>query len=197
MESIDFKRLAIFISGGGSNARSILTYFRDYSSIKIVALYSNRSDSNVRQIARANDLPFLIFDRKTFFQGDYVLRQLKEQKVDYVILAGFLWLIPNYLIKSFPDRILNIHPALLPKFGGKGMYGKNVHQAVFTAKELESGMTVHLVNEEFDKGKILFQEKINIQHCSSPEEIAQNVLKVEHLCYPKVIKHYISEHQFL
>ena len=193
MEQIDFKRLAIFISGGGSNAKSIIDYFDGHSSIKTEALYSNNVHSNTQNIAESSQLPFLIFDRKSFYQSDIVLRSLKESEMDYVILAGFLWLIPEYLIRAFPNKILNIHPALLPKYGGKGMYGMNIHQAVFEAQEKESGITIHLVNEEFDKGKILFQEKINIEQLKSPEKIAKAVLQLEHKNYAKVIEQFILE----
>ena len=186
-----FYHIAIIASGTGSNARSIINYFDRHKNIKITLLLSNRETSGIVDIAKENDIPYLIFNKEEFNDSSYFLEKLKSNQVDFIILAGFLWLVPIYLVKAFENRIINIHPSLLPKYGGKGMYGLNVHKAVFENHENESGLTIHLVNLEYDKGKVLFQYKVDVSNCNSPREIAKKILEYEHKFYPPTIEEYI------
>lgn len=180
-------KLAIFLSGSGSNAEKICAYFKDNPQIQVKYLLSNKENSGAKSIGDAYNIPFRIFNREDFNSG-LVANFLLEENIDIVILAGFLWLVPQNLLSAFPDKVINIHPALLPKYGGKGMHGAHVHQAVFENKEKESGITIHLCNEEFDKGAILFQTTVGLESCDSPEIIAKKVLQLEHQYFPKVIE---------
>ena len=144
------KKIAIFASGEGTNAQRIIDYFKTSPSIEIAMVLSNKSSANVLNRAATATIPAFVIDRTDFYEKDVVVKQLKEAKIDLIVLAGFLWLIPESLVNAFPDKIVNIHPALLPKFGGKGMYGMHVHKAVIEAKEKESGISIHFVNEEYD-----------------------------------------------
>jgi phosphoribosylglycinamide formyltransferase-1 len=148
----------------------------------------NKQQIGAYAVAETFGVPTLYMDRKTFYESEKLLQELKDRQVDFIVLAGFLWLIPSYLVKAFPNKILNIHPALLPKYGGKGMYGHHVHEAVKAAGEVESGMTIHYVNEHYDEGNIIFQSKCALEKDDSAEEIARKVLSLEHLYYPKVIE---------
>ena len=136
------------------------------------------------------DIPCLVFNRKDFYNSSIVLEFLKDQNIDYLILAGFLWLIPDNLIESYSDKIINIHPSLLPKYGGKGMYGMHVHRAVKEHQDHYSGITIHLVNEKYDEGRILLQTKTKLEPTDSHEEIARKVLKLEHHFFPRVVAAY-------
>jgi phosphoribosylglycinamide formyltransferase-1 len=178
--------LAIFASGRGSNAAKIIERFReeDYS---IACIVSNKANAGVLDLARENHIPELILDRNTFYNTEDIVSDLKSLGVKSISLAGFLWLVPQYLVSAFADRIINIHPALLPKYGGKGMYGSNVHKAVKEAGDLESGLTIHLVNEEYDKGEILYQASCKLLPEDSAEDIAKKVLQLEHKFYPEVL----------
>ena len=149
--------IAIFASGSGSNAAKLLEYFKEHPSVKIALIVCNNPNAGVIHIAAENNITVLMVEKEKFFKGDGYVKELKEKEVDWIILAGFLWKIPHSLLNVFPDNIINIHPALLPKYGGRGMYGKHVHEAVITAKENKSGITIHLVDEIYDHGKILFQ----------------------------------------
>lgn len=180
-------KLAIFLSGGGSNAEKICAYFKENSQVQVKYLLSNKENSGAKRIGEAYDIPFRIFNRDEFNSG-LIANFLLEEEIDVVILAGFLWLVPQNLLATFPDKVINIHPALLPKYGGKGMHGAYVHQAVFNNKEAESGITIHLCNEEFDKGVILFQAKVLLNTDDTPEIIAKKVLQLEHQYFPKVIE---------
>lgn len=183
-------KLAIFASGGGSNAVMLEQYFRQHNIIEIAVFLTNRHDSGVIKLAKKHNKPLLIFTNHELKNTSLVEDFLTYNGVDLIVLAGFLLKIPEYLIERFPDRILNIHPALLPKYGGKGMYGHFVHEAVKAAGDTESGMTIHLVNEHYDKGTILFQEKCAIQPDDSAEEIARKVLILEHKNYAQVVEEY-------
>lgn len=187
--------VVIFASGGGSNAEAIVKYFAQDTHIKISFLISNNPHSGVFKIGINYGIKTELINRENFKNEFYFVELLKSNKIDYIILAGFLWLIPEFLIREFPNRIINIHPSLLPKYGGKGMYGMHVHQSVFDHNEKESGMTVHLVNEQYDQGLILFQAECNVEEAKNPKEIAQCVLALEHKHYPSVIKNYIESHQ--
>lgn len=185
-------RLAIFLSGGGSNARAICSYFKEHTDIQVALLLSNKVDSGAQHIAEDFHIPFFIFNKEQYKEGAILLDVLEENKIDYLILAGFLWLIPDYLLKNFPDKIINIHPALLPKYGGKGMHGMHVHQAVWENKETESGITIHLCNEHYDDGKLLAQKTTPITEDDTPQQIAQKVLQLEHRYFASTIEKYIN-----
>ena len=168
-----------------------MAYFKDHKTIKIVLVLSNRKQAGVLQRALKFSVPTHTFNKQALYNSDDLIDVLQKHQVDLIVLAGFLLLIPPSLIQKYEDRIINIHPALLPKYGGKGMYGQHVHQAVFDNKELESGMTIHLVNEEYDKGEILCQKKVSLDKADTPEDIASKVLKLEHAHYATVIEDYI------
>jgi len=181
-------RIAIFASGGGSNAEQFFKYYKENDVANVSLVLTNKKDAFVIERAQNYNLPVKIFKREEFYKTDAMLETLKEYNIDIIVLAGFLWKIPDNLIKAFPNRIINIHPALLPKYGGKGMYGINVHTAVITNNEKESGITIHLVNENYDEGKILSQEKCDVLQNDTPELLAKRVLKLEHEFYPKVVE---------
>ncbi len=185
--------LAIFASGGGSNAKKIIEYFEKREDVSVALIVSNKKNAGVLNHAKAFDIPSLVLEREDFYQNKSVLKTLEKARIDLIVLAGFLWLIPPYLIETYPERILNIHPALLPKYGGKGMYGMNVHKAVKKAGETVSGPTIHLVNEKYDDGKHLLQVKVPIDKNDTPQEIAAKVLKAEHYYYPRVIDDYVQK----
>ncbi len=185
------QKLAIFLSGTGSNARNICHYFKGHSKIEVVLLLSNNEYSGALAIGKEFGIPHLIFSRDEFSNSDFVLQQLMLHDVNTIVLAGFLWLIPQNLLKHYKDQIINIHPSLLPKYGGRGMHGHHVHQAVFEHKEAYSGITIHLCNEEYDKGKILFQQIMALNDSDTPDTIAAKVLQLEHEYYPRVIEDFI------
>lgn len=185
------QKIAIFLSGTGSNARTICNYFREHDRIEVALLLSNKENSGAKDISEKFNIPYFIFNREQFYQTDDVLNKLEYYKINTLVLAGFLWLIPSNLIEKYPNNIINIHPALLPKYGGKGMHGKFVHEAVWQNKEKESGITIHLCNTEYDKGKILFQKEVLINSEDTPEAIAKKVLALEHHYFPKVIEDYL------
>lgn len=186
--------IAIFASGAGSNARNIIQYFKGDAHVIVSLLLSNNANSGVPSLASEFDIPFFIFNRADFYENNKVIEVLQSHNIRFVVLAGFLWLVPPALIRLFPERMVNIHPALLPKYGGKGMYGMKVHEAVKANGEQESGITIHLVNEEYDKGKVLFQESIRLAPEDSPEDIALKIHSLEYAHYPGVIASYIKEH---
>lgn len=181
-------RIAILVSGSGSNAEVIIRYFKDHPRIKVALLLSNNPQAYALERARRLEVPARAFLREEFKEEGAVLQWLKEYEITHIVLAGFLWLIPRYLINAYPDKIVNIHPALLPKFGGKGMYGAKVHEAVKAAGETETGITIHLVNEHYDEGRTLFQGRCRVEDHHSPIEIAACVQKLEHEHYPRVIE---------
>jgi phosphoribosylglycinamide formyltransferase 1 len=184
-------RIAIFASGSGSNAEEIIKYFKQHGHVGVVLVLTNNPQAFVLDRAKRLNVSSKVFSREMFRQPGEVLQWLKESQVTHIVLAGFLWLIPEYLIKAYPDRIVNIHPALLPKYGGKGMYGAKVHESVKAAGEKETGITIHLVNEKYDEGKILFQGRCKVEESYSPEKIAECVHKLEYEHYPKVIDQWI------
>lgn len=184
-------RIAIMASGNGSNAEEIIKYFKNHPWISVELLLSNNAQAFALDRARNLSVPSRIFTREVFRQTQVVLDWLKEFQVTHIVLAGFLWLLPDYLIKAYPDKIINIHPALLPKFGGKGMYGLKVHQSVKEAGETETGITIHLVNERYDEGRIVFQGKCKVESHYSAEEVARCVQKLEYEHYPRVIENWV------
>jgi phosphoribosylglycinamide formyltransferase-1 len=182
------QNLAIFASGAGSNADNILHYFEKSSTIRVNLVVCNVPNAGVIEIAKKNGVPCIVIDKITFVSPEQMLSILKQYQIDRIVLAGFLWLIPSYLITSFRNNIVNIHPSLLPKYGGKGMYGMNVHKAVAENKEEITGITIHLVDEIYDNGRILFQKTIDVDAKDTPEEIAHKVHQLEYAYFPKVIE---------
>lgn len=185
--------IAIFASGSGSNAQNIVEYFKGSTTVKIVRIYSNKPDAYVLERAKNLGFPTMVFSSYELKESTHVLQQLTDDKTDYIILAGFLLMIPRYLVEVFEGRIINIHPALLPKYGGKGMYGMNVHNAVKASGEKETGITIHLVNEHYDEGDIIFQAKVEIAPSDSPDEIANKVHQLEYEHFPRVIEEVVGE----
>lgn len=185
------KRLAILASGSGSNAEKIMEYFQSSKTVEVALVASNKADAFVLERARKFDVPTFTFSRKEMDAGLLQVK-LDEEKIDWVILAGFLLKIPVELTRAFPDRMVNIHPALLPKYGGKGMYGMHVHEAVKAAGEKETGITIHLVNENYDEGRIVFQASTTVEPEDSPEDIAQKIHKLEHEHFPRVVEELVE-----
>ncbi|GAA4405871.1 phosphoribosylglycinamide formyltransferase [Nibrella viscosa] len=181
------RSIAIFASGSGSNAEKIAEYFAGRTDIEIALILSNNPKAGVIERARRFHIPVLLFDRTGFYQTDQVTSLLQKQGIDLIVLAGFMWLLPASLVQAFPNRIVNIHPALLPKFGGKGMYGHFVHEAVVAAGEAESGITIHFVNEQYDEGQVIFQANCPVEPTDSPDEVARKVQVLEHRHYPRVV----------
>ena len=186
------KNIAILASGAGSNAQKILEHFSDRMDIAVPLIVSNKQEAGVLNIAKVASIDTFIVTRDSFYSTTDLLVELDKRNIDFIVLAGFLWLIPPYLIQHYPDRIINIHPALLPKYGGKGMYGHFVHEAVHLAKETHSGITIHYVNEKYDEGSIVFQERCEILPSDQPEDIARKVQVLEHSYYPTVIDQLVS-----
>jgi phosphoribosylglycinamide formyltransferase-1 len=179
--------IVIFASGNGSNAHNIILYFKNHPSIKVSAVFCNKPNAKVVERAKDEGVEVFIFTKAQLTDSNLVLNQLKIFKTDYIILAGFLLKIPEKIIKSFPDKIINIHPALLPKFGGKGMYGMHVHRAVVEHQEPESGITIHYVNEHYDEGAIIFQAKCQVQKTDTAEDVASKIHDLEMQHFPEVI----------
>jgi phosphoribosylglycinamide formyltransferase-1 len=186
------KRIVILASGSGTNAENIIKYFNFNDLITVVQVLSNKKDAKVHERSKRLKVSSLSFNRDDFYASDKVLNILKEN-ADYVILAGFLWKIPQAIIDAFPNKIINIHPALLPKYGGKGMYGMHIHKAVVANKEKETGITIHYVNENYDEGTIIFQAKVEVFDTDSAEDVAQKIHKLEYENFPKIIEKVILQ----
>ena len=186
------KKIAIFASGNGSNAENIIRYFQDRGSSAVVGVYCNKPGAFVLQRAENCGVPAVVFDRERFRNGE-LLGEIEAAGIDYIILAGFLWLLPPALVRRYSNRIINIHPSLLPKYGGKGMYGSHVHEAVISNGEKESGITIHVVNEEYDKGEILFQAKVEVSPEDTPSTLASKIHELEYEHFPLVIEQYITQ----
>ena len=184
--------LAILASGTGSNADKICTYFKNHPSISVDLIITNKSNAGVLQIASFHEIESAVIPKSEWYNQDHVLYLLETRNITHIILAGFLLLIPEWLIEEYRGKIINIHPALLPKYGGKGMYGMNVHQRVKESGDLISGITIHEVDEHYDAGDIIFQEKTNLDPDDSASEIAKKVLKLEHYHYPRVIEKWVT-----
>lgn len=186
-EDSNRKKLVIFASGAGSNAQQIINYFKDPEIGKVVLIVCNKPGAGVISIAEKENIPVLLIEKERFFKGDAYLSELQPYAPDLLILAGFLWKIPKALIDSYPKRIVNIHPALLPKYGGKGMYGQYVHEAILNAGDVESGITIHYVDEHYDNGDIIFQTACPVLQSDTAETLAKRIHQLEHLHYPIVI----------
>ena len=185
--------LAIFASGGGSNARKIIEHFASLSDLRVALVVCNKKNAGVLDIAAEHGIPTLLIDRASFYETDDILEELRNRSVDFIALAGFLWLAPGYLVQAFPRRMLNIHPALLPKYGGKGMYGHYVHEAVKAAGDTVSGPTIHFVNEYYDEGDIVHQVSTHLAPEDTPDDIARKVLALEHAHYAEVVERCMRE----
>lgn len=183
--------IALFSSGNGTNAENIANYFNKNSDIQVAVIVSNKQNAFVHQRAKALNIPSYTFSRNEIMEGTQLLRLLSDYKIDYIILAGFLLKIPSILLNNFPNRIINIHPALLPKYGGKGMYGDNVHKKVVEMKDAQSGITIHYVNEKYDEGKIIFQESCPISAKDTYNDVAQKIHKLEYAHFPRIIEEVI------
>ncbi|WP_342647840.1 phosphoribosylglycinamide formyltransferase [Mucilaginibacter sp. CSA2-8R] len=181
-------RIAILASGSGSNAQKIMEHFKNHADSEVVLVLTNNPQAYVLQRADNFEIPTHVFSRQEFYQTDDVVKLLKKMEVDLIVLAGFLWLVPVSLLKAFPNQIINIHPALLPKYGGKGMYGDHVHQAVLKNGETESGITIHFVNEHFDEGEMIHQAKFRIEPSDDLNAVKLKGQQLEHQHFPKVIE---------
>ena len=190
--SIMKKNIAIFASGSGSNAENLIRYFQKSDSVEVSLVLSNKSDAYVLERAYRLKVPCNVFPKEDWTAGDEILAILQEYRIDFIVLAGFLVRVPDLLLHAYPDKIINIHPALLPKFGGKGMYGDKVHQAVVAAGEKETGITIHYINEHYDEGSIIFQATCPVLPNDSPEEVAKKVHALEYEHFPHVIEETIS-----
>lgn len=191
LRKFTMKNVAILASGNGSNAQKITEYFQNHSGIRIRLILTNKKEAYVLERARQLGVPALHFSAGEFRDAQPVLQVLQDYNIDYLILAGFLLLVPEAIIRQYPGRILNIHPALLPKFGGKGMYGHHVHEAVINAGETESGISIHVVNEHFDEGQVIFQAKCPVFQGDTPDTLATRIHELEHTHFPKIIESYI------
>jgi phosphoribosylglycinamide formyltransferase-1 len=184
------KNLVLFASGSGSNAEKIIEHFKGSDQVQITHIYCNNPTAGIIQRAERLGVPCRVFDRESYKNGT-VLKEVQSLRTDWIILAGFLWLIPSEFVQAFPKRIVNIHPALLPKFGGKGMYGHFVHEAVVAAGEKESGITIHYVNEHYDEGGVIFQASFPVLPSDTPEDVARKGQILEHKYFPEVIERVI------
>lgn len=187
------KRIAVFASGAGSNARRLIDYFRNSADAAVTLIVCNNPKAGVLQLAQETNTEVLLIEREAFYNGDAYVSELQKKQIDFIVLAGFLWLVPGKLVHAFPDRIINIHPALLPKFGGKGMYGMHVHRAVLAAGEKESGITIHFVNEHYDEGRYIAQFTCPVFPDDSPESLAQRVQELEHTHLPETVLHAVKD----
>ena len=185
--------IAIFASGTGTNAEKIINHFETVDNISVSLLISDRSQAKALSVADSKGVTSKYFSRKTFSEdGEKVLEYLGEKKIDFIVLAGFLYLVPRSIVKAYHGRIVNIHPALLPDFGGKGMYGNRVHEAVIKSGNKFSGITIHYVNEEYDEGGIILQEEVKIDEQETPNSLREKIQKLEHFHYPKTIEKLIK-----
>ncbi len=186
------KHIAIFASGSGSNAQKIAEYFSRHPEIRVSLILANKPDAYVLERAKNLGIKSIVFTRQEFYESEKVLEILRDYKISFIVLAGFLWFIPAYLIKAFPKKIVNIHPALLPKHGGKGMYGDKVHRAVIESGDKSTGITIHYVNDHYDEGEIIFQDSFPVLPEDTPETIAQKVHLLEYKHFPGVIEEVLS-----
>jgi len=189
-------RIAIFASGNGSNFQHIAEYFACNADVEIAVLCSNSPGAFALRRAANLGIPTVVFDRKQFYNTSDILNDLHTRHIDWIVLAGFLWLVPEDILHAYEGRILNIHPALLPKYGGKGMYGMRVHEAVVAAGDTESGITIHLVNEHYDAGQVVFQARCPVLPGDTAEDVAQKIHQLEYTHFPRVIEELLFEFNF-
>lgn len=188
----DMKKIALFASGNGSNAENIITYFSEKNNVEVALILTNNANAYVVERAKNHHIPCLVFPSKELKETDFVLDKLCEYHIDFIVLAGFLLMIPKKIIDRYPGKIINIHPALLPKYGGKGMYGDIVHKAVRASGDTETGISIHFVNEKYDEGAIIFQAKCPVNPDDTPDTIAQKVHQLEYRYFPEIIERVIS-----
>lgn len=187
-EAKDITHIAVFASGAGSNAQKIIDHFRHSSFIRVSLIVCNKPSAGVTRIAEAENIPCILIEKERFFRGDAYAGELRQRQIGFIVLAGFLWKIPEALIRQWPDKIINIHPALLPGYGGKGMYGDNVHTAVIAAGEKQSGITIHFVDEHYDNGDIIFQAACPVLPGDTATSLAARIHALEHEHFPRVIE---------
>src|ERR1700722_892831 len=180
-------RIGIFASGEGTNAQRFIDYFKNNKDIVISLIITNNPKAKVIERAQKSNIPFMVINRDTFYNSDKVVNELK-QKIDFIVLAGFMWIVPENLIEAFNNKIVNVHPALLPLYGGKGMYGIHVHEAVIKSKDKKSGITIHFVNENYDEGRIIFQQECVVTPNDSAETLAGKIHELEHQFYPETVE---------
>lgn len=189
------KKIVIFASGSGTNAENIIKYFQNTDNVEVAALLSNRRSAGALKKAHDLNVKALLFDKQALYYSHEVLNVLRDIEPDLIVLAGFLWLMPGDILEEFPDRIINIHPALLPKYGGKGMFGSRVHEAVIENKETESGITIHYVNPKYDEGQVIFQNTVSIDENDTPESLAGKIHELEYKHFPQVIQKLLEEQE--
>lgn len=188
------KRIVIFASGSGTNTQNIIQYFQQNNFAEVVLVLSDKKDAKVLDRCKSLHVKSKHFTKEKLFSSEGVLRLLKEAQADLIVLAGFLLKFPETILKEYPDKVINLHPALLPKYGGKGMYGRHVHEAVVANKEEETGITIHYVNENYDEGAIIFQKSVKLSEEDTPETVAHKIHKLEYKYFPKVIEElFLSE----
>ena len=192
-ENAEKSKIIIFASGSGTNAENIIKFFQNSGNIEISAVLSNRRSAGALKRAHDLNVKALLFDKEAFYSSHDVLNILKDINPDLIVLAGFLWLFPSNIIREFPDKIINIHPALLPKFGGKGMYGSKVHETVIAEKEKESGITIHYVNEKYDEGQTIFQATTPIEENETADSLAGKIHELEYKHFPEVIQQLLEK----
>ena len=186
------KKIVVFASGSGSNAENIIRYFKNSRTAEVVSVLSNKPSAKVLDRAQKLNVTALYFDRTAFYNSNDVLHILEDTNPDLIVLAGFLWLFPSFILEKFPNKVINLHPALLPKFGGKGMFGNNVHKAVLENKEKETGITIHYVNEKYDDGQIIFQKSFPISSEETLSSLTEKIHELEHRHFPKVIENLLE-----
>ncbi|PKD21543.1 phosphoribosylglycinamide formyltransferase [Salegentibacter salinarum] len=187
------KKIVVFASGSGTNAENIIKYFQKQPDASVVAVFSNKRSAKVLKRAHDLNVKALYFDRDALYNSHDVLHILEDINPDLIVLAGFMWIFPTDILKRFPNRIINIHPALLPKYGGKGMYGMHVHQAIIQNKEKESGISIHYVNENYDEGEVIFQAKTEISEEDTPDTLAQKIHKLEYRHFPEILQQILQK----
>jgi phosphoribosylglycinamide formyltransferase 1 len=191
------KKVAIFVSGNGTNAQRIIEYFQGSHEVSIALILSNNPGAYVLERAKNAKIPSVCFTRKEFYESNFILDILTVQGISFIVLAGFLWLIPGYILHAYPGNIINIHPALLPSYGGKGMFGLHVHEAVIRSGDRESGITIHYVNERYDDGQIIFQAKCPVNPGDTPEILAARIHQLEYAYFPVVIESVILKKEII
>lgn len=188
------KKIVLFASGSGSNVENIVTHFKGNPTVSVALVLTNRPNAFVLERCKRLGVPAMYFNRDAFFESNVVLNLLQSLNPHLIVLAGFLWKIPKNWVETFPKKIINIHPALLPKYGGKGMYGDHIHKAVKENGETETGITIHYVNEHYDKGSIITQEKVALEELDTPQHIAEKIHQLEYDHFPKTIEKLLSGH---
>jgi phosphoribosylglycinamide formyltransferase-1 len=191
------KKIAIFASGTGSNALQLIKHFKNHPNIQVALIVTNSTKAPVIKVAQENDVPFSVVNKSLLSNNSYMTSLLNLYDVDFIVLAGFLLLVPPFLVKIYNQKMINIHPALLPKYGGKGMFGLNVHQAVISAGDPETGITIHYVNEMYDKGKVIFQSTVKVDKKDNAEKLSKKVQELEHKYLPEWSEKLIMQMRYL